>query len=302
VRHVSYVVLFGLVVATLAFGQSQPSATPTAPSASAVIEHMRNTVVQVRSQAAEGAYGGSGFVVAEDYVITNCHVVGLCRANPILTNPTVTVGFRIPNLSTSQMSLKESFRLSHAEIVDTDFANDLTLLKVPAGGRARPIVGIVRGGQMEDVLSLPVVSAKLSDAALSDGTEIFISGFPLLEPSLVTQRGMIASAMERQDVTSLGEPGSHSDVILFDVTVNHGNSGGPVYLAQTGEVVGVAEAFVGILNKVVPVPPTTQPTTPLPPTQPSVVLENSGLGVAIPAKYVIALLAKNHLIATTPTR
>lgn len=290
--------LLALVIVTLTFGQSKPAQQ----SASAIIEQMRPSVVQVWAQAAEGPSGGSGFVVATNYVITNCHVVGICRTDPILTNPRVMVRFRVTNFSSGSVQMKESFQGVPAQIIDTDFVNDLTLVKLPDGGGMRPVFGDARTG-MQKVVQLQFVSTNLSDAALSDGTEVFISGFPFLEPSLVTQRGISASAVEREDVFAYHEDlGNHSDVILLDAMVNHGNSGGPVYLAQTGEVIGVAEAFVGVQTKVVTVPPTTPPTTPQPPFQPSFVVENTGLGVAIPAKYVIALMAKNHLVAPSPTR
>ena len=299
-RRILCISLLWLVAVTLTFGQNQTPTKPAQLSASAAIELIRPAVAQVMAQDGERWSAGSGFVVADNYVITNCHVVGLCRVNPLFTNPSVTVGFPIPNSpAIPQAHFKESFQLMHAEIVDTDLVNDLTLLKLLGVGR--PIVAATGAGPPAMIL-LPSGSARLSDAALNDGTDIFVSGFPFQEPSLITQRSMIAGTVERRDIPSLGEPENHSDVILLDVLVNHGNSGGPVYLAQTGEVIGVAEAFVGTLNNAVPVPPPIPPLTPQPPPQLYVVVENSGLGVAIPAKYVIALLVKNHLVATAPTK
>jgi S1-C subfamily serine protease len=107
VRRVLHLALFCLAVATLTFGQSQTASTTVPLSASAAIEQMRPSIVQVMATASEGRSGGSGFVVANNYVITNCHVVGLCRHNPILTNPSVRVGFRIPNFTTAGIEMKE---------------------------------------------------------------------------------------------------------------------------------------------------------------------------------------------------
>jgi integrase len=47
--------------------------------------------------------------VYKKYVVTNCHVVGLCRQNPLLINPKVSVAFRIPDLNTGGMHISESF-------------------------------------------------------------------------------------------------------------------------------------------------------------------------------------------------
>lgn len=304
-QQVAYLSLFGLVAAALTFGQSHTSTKPAHLSASAVIEQLRPSIVQVNATASEGWSMGSGFVVAGKYVVTNCHVVGLCRMKPLplLTNPSVMVAFRIPNFATSLVHMKQSFRAEHVEIVDTDLVNDLTLLKLPDDIDARLRAGAYMGPEADKAPHMQIVSAKLSDAALNDGTDIFISGFPFREPSLVTQRGMIASAVERSNIPYFNEPDNDSDVILLDGMINHGNSGGPVYLAQTGEVVGVAEAFVGTENQVVPIPqPATPPALQQQPAPPSVAIANSGLAVAIPAKYVIALLTKNHIVSTGPTR
>jgi S1-C subfamily serine protease len=297
------VALFWLVIVTPTFGQNQTPTKPVPSTASAAIELIRPSVVRVLAQGPEGWSAGSGFVVSYQYIITNCHVVGLCRGTR-LTNPKVMIGCQIPNTPGSHFHFKESFQIMPAEIVDTDFDNDLTLLKLGGG---RPMIGIGGAGPA-GMISLPSGVARLSDAALNDGTDVFLSGFPFNEPSLISQRGMIAGALERRDIPYLNELQNESDVILLDVLINHGNSGGPVYLAQTGEVIGVAEAFIGTEDIVAraqsPSAPQPPPSTE-PPPQPAplpIVIANSGLGVAIPAKYVIALLAKNHLVATESTR
>jgi S1-C subfamily serine protease len=301
-NYVACLLMFGLLLGTSSFSQSKSRTKPASPSAIDVIEQIRASVVQVRATAVEGWSAGSGFVVAGKYVITNCHVVGICRQDRLLTNPSVIVAFRIPNFSTSHVSMKESFLLTYAQIVDTDLKNDLTVLKLADNIEMRLQTSIQTGSQSNDIPSMRIASAKLYTSDLKDGTDLFVSGFPFLEPSLVTQRGMAASAVERRDVPYLNEPQNDADVILFDGMINHGNSGGPVYLAQTGEVVGVAEAFAGTENAVVPLPQPSPPPGTVPPTPapPSVAIANSGIGVAIPVKYVIALLAKNQIVAAAP--
>ena len=78
------------------FGQSKPAAhARSGTDLKAAIENIRNAIVQVNAESTEGRYAGTGFIVYEKYVVTNCHVVGLCRQNPLLTNPEVRVSFRV---------------------------------------------------------------------------------------------------------------------------------------------------------------------------------------------------------------
>ncbi|MGB0002451.1 MAG: serine protease [Candidatus Acidiferrales bacterium] len=278
------------------FGQSKPAAPArSVPNLKAAIENIRNAIVQVSAESSEGRYSGTGFIVYENYVVTNCHVVGLCRQNPLLTNPKVRVAFRIPDLNSGGIHISESFRGMSVEIVDTDFQNDLTLLKLPDNFQftLANTIGF-RGGPP------PNIQPKASEARLSiglpdEGTDVLISGYPFMEPSLVTQRGMIASHARRSNIENTSAYESVSDVLFVDAMMNEGNSGGPVYLPSSSEVIGVAEGFLNAPNGI--------QTNELQPRRvPLTGFSNSGLSFVIPAKYVLALLQRNNVPMPTAPR
>jgi S1-C subfamily serine protease len=278
------------------FGQSKTAAPArSVTNLKAAIENIRNAIVQVSAESSEGRYSGTGFIVYEKYVVTNCHVVGLCRQNPLLTNPTVRVAFRIPDLNTGGMHINESFRGMFVEIVDTDFQNDLTLLKLPDNFQftLANTIGF-RGGPP------PNIQPKASEARLSiglpdEGTDVLISGYPFMEPSLVTQRGMIASHARRSNIENTSAYESVSDVLFVDAMMNEGDSGGPVYLPSSSDVIGVAEGFLNAPNGI--------QTNELQPRRvPLTAFSNSGLSFVIPAKYVLALLQRNNVPMPTAPR
>jgi S1-C subfamily serine protease len=286
-KYFTFTLLLMFSVATSSFGQASAAAKPPNNSPSASIEGMRNSIVQVSAKGPEidGYLLGSGFLVAPQYVVTNCHVVGLCRSSPLLTNPTVMVAFRIPSFSIPHTTIQESFQAMTVQVVGSDLENDLTLLKLPDDVETRVRAGVYMGPGAEAAPHIQITWAQLSDVIPCDGTEIFLSGFPLRQPSLVTQRGIVASAVMRADIPLLDATEEDSDIILLDATINHGNSGGPVYLAGYPVVIGVAEAFVPAENQIAS-------NGPSPKLIPYTAIANSGLGVVIPIKYVIALMKK----------
>jgi len=278
------------------FRAEQTSCNRSVRHFNAAIESIRNAIVQVHAQSDEGSYAGTGFIVYDKYVVTNCHVVGLCRQNPLLTNPKVHADFRIPNSDTGPLRITDSFRGIPVEVIDTDFQNDLTLLKLPENFQFTLSNTIAFRGGPPPNIQPKAGEARLSTNLPDEGTEVLISGYPFMEPSLTTQRGMIASHARRSNVENTSSYGSVSDVLFVDAMINEGNSGGPVYLPATSEVIGVAEGFLNA--------PTGIQTNELQPRRvPLTALSNSGLSFVIPAKYVLALLQKNNVpMPTAPSK
>jgi S1-C subfamily serine protease len=113
---------------------------------------------------------------------------------------------------------------------------------------------------------------------------------------LISTSGNLASSWAFDNVPTQvpGAPPGFSvrdvgDFYIADVRVNPGNSGGPVYLVELGEVIGVCVAF-----DLAPVvygdgshEPASAGNRPL--------SYNSGLSVIVPIRYVIDLLKKNSL-------
>lgn len=176
----------------------------------------------------------------------------------------------------------------------TDDENDLALLKCdtsPFSGLPPAIV--VLGKPAHNVDVRPTV-ADLDANIPEEGTEVMVSGYPL-SLALVTQQGIVASKSFRYEIGVSAPTARESDLIFLDIQLNHGNSGGPVYLANSGKVVGVAEGFE-------PAPiESSQTKQPIAIPNPGVpggiefAMANSGLAFMIPAKYVVALLEKNHV-------
>ena len=78
--------------------------------------------------------------------------------------------------------------------------------------------------------------------------------------------------------------------------VNRGNSGGPVYCIDIGAVIGLCDAH-GLDDNVMlyPSPGSTGKPEQAYDANNRVFMTNAGLGVVIPAKYVVELLKKNNL-------
>ena len=134
---------------------------------------------------------GSGFYVsAAGHIVTNDHVVDGCK----------------------QMRLANGTAL---DVVTTDKANDLALLKAPKPGTSFVRFRDGRGART--------------------GEGILIAGFPL--------RDEISSEINvtTGNVSSLAGPNNDRTLIQITAPVQHGNSGGPV-LDLSGNVVGVVQS------------------------------------------------------------
>jgi serine protease Do len=210
---------------------SIPAAKPLADLSdafSAVADHVRPSVVYIRSQHTERPnqrrlppgmerffprFGpnrpeleqgsGSGFVVSADgYVLTNNHVVEGAE----------TVIVRLLD--------HREFR---AKVIGADANTDVALLKIDAKG-------------------LPPVALGNSDEARV-GSWVLAIGNPLGEGLTFTVTSGIVSAKGRALNTLPGRgAGSIQDFIQTDAAINPGNSGGPLVNIR-GEVIGVNSAI-----------------------------------------------------------
>ncbi|MFT6302302.1 MAG: serine protease Do [Granulosicoccus sp.] len=151
----------------------------------------QNPAPEQRQNQRRGAGYGSGFIISEDgYVITNAHVVD--------------------NASEIMVGLHDR-REFKAELIGSDTASDIALLKLEANG-------------------LPVVIIGDSDD-LRVGEWVLAIGSPFGFEHTATQGIVSALARSLPDDT-------YVPFIQTDVAVNPGNSGGPLFNTD-GEVVGV---------------------------------------------------------------
>jgi serine protease Do len=147
---------------------------------------------------------GSGFIISSDgYIVTNDHVAGGAQS--------ITVAF--PNGKTYE-----------AELIGSDSASDLALLKVTADGPL-PHLMFSQAGP-------PIVG----EWSIAMGNP-----FGLFEASDPTVTVGVVSANDRD--LQLQEGRIYRDMIQTDAAINRGNSGGPL-LNALGEVIGVNTAII----------------------------------------------------------
>ena len=235
---------------------------PVAQAQGRIIERVKSAVVGVgtyqKLRSPQFRFLGTGFAVGDGTIIaTNAHV--LPADLPAGADPERLVVL-FPSKE-RQAQIRDAQRIS----VSPD--TDLALLRIGAP---------------------PIPPLQLRDSDLvSEGDELLFTGFPLgsvLGPFPATHRAMIAAiapiAIPAASARNL-EPrlvrrlqSGTFDVFQLDATSYPGSSGSPLYLPQTGEVVGVINmAFVKG-------------------TKESALTSPSGISYAIPSKHLAALLAQ----------
>jgi S1-C subfamily serine protease len=184
---------------------------------------------------------GTGFVVGDGLTVaTNAHVIGDMGE----AGEAATLVVQLPATAPGQ-------RVREARIWVLDKAHDLVLLKI-------------------DGPALPPVTLRDSDT-VKEGLSVAFTGFPIggaLGFSPVTHRGMVSDVIRRLKSGSF-------DIFQLDATAYPGNSGGPLFDAETGEV-------VGIINMVL-----------VKATKEAVLSHPSGISYAIPANYLRNLLTSS---------
>jgi serine protease Do len=201
---------------------------------------------------------GTGFVVGDgNQAITNAHVIP--------DGPEVDSEARIV---VQVRSGQTDLQMRLATVQEVDKLHDLALLRF-------------------DGPPVPALTLRDSDTA-REGQSIAFMGFPIggaLGFSAVTHRGMISS------ITAIALPTANAqqlnartiaslrngsfDIFQLDATAYPGNSGGPMFDAETGQVLGVIN-MVFVKG-----------------TKESALTNPSGISYAIPSKFVTQLLLRN---------
>ena len=194
---------------------------------------------------------GTGFVFGDgSLVATNYHVINK-ELNP------QKVQYHIVFSGTGRQP-----KIHKAEIIAKDVDHDLAILKI----------------------STTLTPVKLAASNyVEDGTEVLLTGFPIgavlgLYPA--THRGIVAATTpdvipsahsSRLSIKMLDRLDKKFMIYQLDITAYPGNSGSPLYAADSGEVIGV-------LNKVF-----------VKESKETVLEKPSGISYAIPVKYLIQL-------------
>jgi S1-C subfamily serine protease len=251
------------------------------------IEHVRSSVVQIR---VSDTIIGSGFFVTEQaHVITAKHVLDAAGGQAI------SVGLVGPSIEDERLTVGNIINSLGADVVAVDAINDLALLRLtknPFAGELPVLIQMPGGADISSPYG--VSSPDLERPA--DGVAIAASGYPLANDLLITSSGTIASGwISDRDAAELlrsEKPRSHDRAIryLADLEVNGGNSGGPVFRIDSGEVLGVCVATQNALVMFADQQggPATVERRPL--------VYSSGLTIVVPARYVDALLDEHGLV------
>lgn len=202
---------------------------------------------------------GTGFVAADgNLAVTNAHVL----PEPATLDAETRIAVQV---RTGQNDLQ----VRMATVVEIDKLHDLALLKF-------------------DGAAVPKLVVRDSDT-VQEGQAIAFMGFPIggaLGYSAVTHRGVVSSRtaialppansrqLDARTLRSLRE-GSF-DIFQLDATAYPGNSGGPMFDADTGDVLGVVN-LVFIKG-----------------TKESALTNPSGISYAIPSRYVLELLRRRN--------
>ncbi len=236
-------------------------ALPAAADLVGTIVTLRPSVLPVGTYSATDSprfgFRGSGFVVGDGSVVaTNFHVL---PADAELDSG--------PKLAVVAGRAGEGGPLRNARILATDREHDLALLKIDGP---------------------PLPALRLDDAGSArEGESIALMGYPIggaLGFAPVTHRGIVASIttvalpaanakqLDPRAITRLRE--GNFEVLQLDATAYPGNSGGPVFDADTGTVLGIANM---VLVKG---------------SRESALSAPTGISYAIPVRHLRALLAE----------
>jgi serine protease Do len=255
------IVLRALKLVVLVYALLSPSGWSASPMD--VIDQVRPSIVGVgtayppRQPKRRGntvAYLGTGFVVGNGrQVITNAHVIP--KNLDTKHNQSIAI---FAGRGSEAMAYS-------ARVLRTDTKHDLAILEFQ--GKILPAM------QLGD------------SSALREGQDILFTGFPIgmvlgLYP--VTHRGMVAaiSPMARPlenagniNAAQMRRLSTTFDVFQLDATAYPGHSGSPVYIPETGRVVGVINSVLAKESKEF------------------LLQKPSGISYAIPAIHVQQLLS-----------
>lgn len=210
--------------------------------------------VYSRLNKPQSRFLGTGFAIGNgQYIATNAHVIPSLLVSNKNERIIVYVGH----------GRKPQSRV--AELITVDEEHDLALLKV--------------SGQ-------PIAPVTLSMKTVNEGESIAFTGFPIgavlgLYP--VTHTGIISSltpiviparSAKELSIKRLKQLKNPYLVYQLDATAYPGNSGSPLYLPETGEVIGV-------INKVL-----------VKTTKESILSDPSDITYAIPIKFLHSLIEK----------
>lgn len=258
------------------------------------IDRIRSSVVRIEVSFEDGGQSsGSGFIVNKDGdVVTAYHLLtmGGRRTSAEIEKPGILVKMPIPATHYHGVSLIQTFTAASAKVVARDLAHDIAILAAP--GIMTPSFKPLRIGHKD--IGNKVQPARMVASPIRDGEPVFVSGYPLNSPTLITTSGFVASSMATEVDTTNGKL---LDTYWLDIQANPGNSGGPVFSLHTGYVIAIQ---VEVQTTPLRYLDGAKEDVKLPTfdsegkvTGSRQVGYNAGIAGAVPAEYIQDLLIKN---------
>ncbi|WP_375444368.1 serine protease [uncultured Fibrella sp.] len=199
----------------------------------------------------EGGSGTGFFISNEGYIATNYHVI----ENAYKAKTSIVIGLAMPNYINGSFRLIGHFLHVNGTIAAIDSIHDIAILKLRVNPFKEKLpFNTLDGKKRTFMYGLP----KFSKYDLSEGLAIFALGYPLNEPTFITNSGIISSTFGKYQYKDFWPANFKGDgdfsfdrsayyfddsAYYADMQINHGNSGGPVFSTTSGEIIGVAVAF-----------------------------------------------------------
>lgn len=167
-------------------------------------KEVEKALIYIEIECEEGRGSGSGFIISPNgYAITCAHVV----------NGAKKIFARVRPFGSKGMSF-----YCPANVVEMLETEDMALIKLDARG-------------------LPYLKLLPEDNMAEAGDEIALFGYPLGE-EVADSRFLLNHSITKGTVASV-QVKNGLETTLIDLLAVQGNSGGPIIMAKTGEVVGI---------------------------------------------------------------
>lgn len=209
----------GILVVILGFLASYSEGAQAGGGMRQRLQRVKESTVRI---LVNGAPAGTGFAVAANVIATNFHVVQQ-------VSPTAGGQAQVAYAGRIEVQLHDGRRLPvapHPSVsgsnLQTAVGKDIALLVVP----------------INDLRPLKV--GRFADAAEGDG--VYLAGYPFGIEEVIVATGMLSTKWKAGGYLGQGGP---RDVAWLDVTMNKGNSGGPVLLRAEDPA---RDVVVGIAN------------------------------------------------------
>jgi S1-C subfamily serine protease len=229
-KFLAAVLLIGQIIVGAQTGKTSPH--PRIASSSEtdhladMISRAKLNIVRIRMHLHDGrTITGTGFFVnTNGLVVTAAHVVDATQ----YTSPSDSYDAELL-LRDREGNADNDFALYPATVLAADNTTDVAILSLNLGANRTEIM---RGRV-----------AQIHEGRPKQGAAIFACGYIYPSRSSLATHGIVAiSYTPLQDPPAIG-PEAARDKYLGDLKVTHGNSGGPVFLSATGDIVGIVRGM-----------------------------------------------------------